>query len=251
MKTRGEACDSIVHRFHAPDLPEQGALVSLSEDEARHLTQVLRLTLGETVRAFDGRGREHFARIENVSRHRVELRVGPQAEPAPEPATAITLAAALLKGDKFDDVVRDAAMLGARVIQPLVTAHTEVPAARTGSTGRVDRWQRVALSSIKQCGRAVIPDVAGPVALSAALERLPHPWIVFAEPSAGFATRTPPSAPSAATVFVGPEGGWAPEEIERLTAGGAVFLRLGARTLRADAAPIVGLSILLREWGDL
>ena len=247
---RGEACGSTVHRFHAPDLPDEGALVSLSEDEARHLIQVLRLTIGETVRAFDGRGREHLAKVENASRQRVELRVGPRAAAAPEPATAITLAAALLKGDKFDDVVRDAAMLGALTIQPLVTAHTEVPAARAGSTARVDRWRRVALSSIKQCGRAVIPHLAGPLALDGALAHLPKPWIVLSEPGAGGATRKLPPAPSEATVLVGPEGGWAPEEIERLTTGGAIFLRLGGRTLRADAAPIVGLSVLLYEWGD-
>lgn len=240
-----------MHRFHAPDLPDEGALVSLAEDEARHLTQVLRLTIGETVRAFDGRGREHLAQVENASRQRVELRIGPAVAAAPEPAVTITLAAALLKGDKFDDVVRDAAMLGARTIQPLVTAHTEVPAARAGSTGRVDRWRRVALNSIKQCGRAVIPDVAAPAMLETALARLPHPWIVLAEPLTGDATRTPPPAPPEATVLVGPEGGWAPDEIDRLKRGGATFLRLGGRTLRADAAPVVGLSVLLYEWDCL
>jgi 16S rRNA (uracil1498-N3)-methyltransferase len=247
----GEACGSTVHRFHAPDLPDEGALVSLSGDEARHLTQVLRLTVGETVRAFDGRGREHLARVENASRQRVELRIGARAVSAPEPATAITLAAALLKGDKFDDVVRDAAMLGAVTIQPLVTAHTEVPAARAGSTARVDRWRRVALSSIKQCGRAVIPAIAPPALLDEALARLPQPWIVLAEPGAGGTTCTLPPAPPEATLLVGPEGGWAPQEIEHLTTDGALFLRLGGRTLRADAAPIVGLSVLLHEWGCL
>jgi 16S rRNA (uracil1498-N3)-methyltransferase len=240
-----------VHRFHAPDLPDEGALLRLAEDEARHLTQVLRLTIGDAVRVFDGRGREQDARVENANRHRVELRIGPRATPAPEPSTAITLAAALLKGDKFDDVVRDAAMLGTRAIQPLITAHTEVPAARAGGAARLDRWRRIVLSSTKQCGRAVIADIAPPASLDDALSRLPRPWIVLAEPAAGGATSTPPPAPREASVFVGPEGGWAPQEIERLRSGGAIFLRLGGRTLRADAAPIVGLSVLLHEWGAL
>lgn len=246
----GAACGSTVHRFHAPDLPDEGALLSLPGDEARHLTQVLRLSLGETVLVFDGRGRQHRARIENVNRHRVELRLGPPAMAAPEPVTAITLATALLKGDKFDDVVRDAAMMGARTIQPLVTARTEVPAARAGRTGRIDRWRRVALSSTKQCGRAVIARIAAPATLDEALPQLPRPWMVLAEPAAGGAAATPPPAPREATILVGPEGGWAPAELERLESGGAIFLRLGGRTLRADAAPLVALSVLLHEWGD-
>lgn len=239
-----------MHRFHAPDLPDEGALVALTDEEARHLTQVLRLTIGETVRVFDGRGREHLARVDNAGRQRVELRVGPPVAPAAEASARITLAAALLKGDKFDDVVRDAAMLGAAAVQPLVTAHTEVPAARAGSTARVERWRRVALSSTKQCGRAVIISVAAPASLSDALDHLPRPWIVFAEPAAGEGGPLP-ERPHQATIFVGPEGGWSAEEMSRFRAEGAHVLRLGGRTLRADAAPLVALTVLLHEWGGL
>lgn len=246
----GGPCASTVHRFHAPDLPDEGALLALPDEEARHLAQVLRLTIGDAVRVFDGRGREHDARVENAGRRRVEVRVGPPAAPAPEARTRVTLAAALLKGDKFDDVVRDGAMLGAAVIQPLVTAHTDVPAARAGSTARLDRWRRVALSSTKQCGRAVIADVAAPVSLREGLRQLPQPWVVLAEPAAGEAG-TLPARPREATVFVGPEGGWAIDEIIAFRDGGAHVLRLGGRTLRADAAPLVALSVLLYAWDAL
>ena len=149
-----------MHRFYVPDLPHEGALVALSDEEARHLTQVLRLELGDSVRVFDGRGREHDARVEVTARQRAEVRVGAHAAPAPEVPVRLTLAAALLKGDKFDDVVRDAAMLGVHVVCPLVTARTEVPAARAGKVSRVERWKRVALNSVKQCGRAVVPEIA-------------------------------------------------------------------------------------------
>ena len=155
-----------MHRFYVPDLPHEGALVALSDEEARHLTQVLRLALGDDVRVFDGHGREHLARVEVAARQRAEVRVGPQAAPAPELPLRLTLAAALLKGDKFDDVVRDAAMLGVHVVCPLVTARTEVPAARAGKVSRVERWKRVALNSAKQCGRAVVPEVDEPQALA-------------------------------------------------------------------------------------
>ena len=239
-----------MHRFHAPDLPDEGALLALPDEEARHLTQVLRLSIGDAVRVFDGRGREHHARVENAGRRRVEVRVGPPAIPAPEAGIRITLAASLLKADKFDDVVRDAAMLGAAVVQPLVTSHTDVPAARAGSTVRLDRWRRVALSSTKQCGRAVIVEVAAPASLDERLPYLPSPWIVLAEPTTGKGGPLP-ARPGTATVFVGPEGGWSAGEIAAFSDGGAHFLQLGARTLRADAAPLVALSVLLYAWGEL
>ena len=240
-----------MHRFYVPDLPHEGALVSLPEDEARHLTQVLRLSLGDEVGVFDGRGREHAARVELAARQRVEVRVGRTIVAAPEPTVRITLAAALLKGDKFDEVVRDAVMLGAAAIQPLLTARTDVPAARAGHLSRLDRWRRVALSSVKQCGRAVLPAVEAPLPFGDALRVLPGPLVVLAEPSLGSATGSIPPATTAASVLVGPEGGWSAEEIDAARQHGAHILRLGARTLRADAAPLVALAVLMYEWDQL
>lgn len=238
-------------RFHLPDLPAEGALAALPDDEARHLTQVLRLATGAAVRVFDGRGREHAARVEVAARHRVDVRVGAPVLPAPESPTAITLAAALLKGDKFDDVVRDAVMVGAHAVQPLVTARVEVPAARAGSVARLDRWRRIALSATKQCGRAVLADVAPPATLQEALAVLPEPWIVLVEPAAVVSRAPLPPAPAQASVIAGPEGGWAPDELEALRARGAVCLSLGGRTLRADAVALIGLSVLMYEWDAL
>ncbi len=177
-----------MHRFYVPDLPHEGALVALSDEEARHLTQVLRLALGDDVRVFDGHGREHLARVEVAARQRAEVRVGPQAAAAPELPLRLTLAASLLKGDKFDDVVRDAAMLGVHVVCPLVTARTEVPAARAGKVSRVERWKRVALNSAKQCGRAVVPEVDEPQALAV---RVSEPAAAVDRTGRAVARRTP------------------------------------------------------------
>lgn len=240
-----------MHRFYVPDLPHEGALVALSDEEARHLTQVLRLSLGDEVRVFDGRGGEHVARVEVAAKQRAEVRVGAEVAAAPEVPVHLTLAAALLKGDKFDDVVRDAAMLGVRVIRPLVTSRTEVPAARAGKVSRVERWKRVALSSVKQCGRAVVPEVEEPQTLADALANLPRPLIALAEPSLAVQPGQLPPRPDTATVLVGPEGGWAPAEIHALEAAGAHLISLGGRTLRAEAAPLVALAVVLTEWKAL
>lgn len=174
------------------------------------------------------------------------------ASPQAEPRVALTLAVAVLKGDKMDDVVRDAVMLGAAGVQPLLSRRTEISAAALARSGRVARWQRIAVSSAKQCGRAVVPPVAEPVTFDAVLTR-PGLKILLVEPergAGGIALSEVPDA-EAATLIVGPEGGWTDDEIERARAAGCMLLTLGPRTLRADAVPIVAMTALRVRWGDL
>ena len=241
-----------MHRFHAPGLPGAGETFELPGEEARHLSQVLRLGSGETVRVFDGQGREHLAEVLAVRKARATLLVGAPVVPATEARVRVTLAPALLKGDRFDDVVRDAVMLGVWQIQPLVTRRTEVPIDRAAAAHEGGRWRRVAVASAKQCGRAVVPVVLAPRSVQEAVEGLPRPMLLLAEPSAGApAGADVPPAPAAASLLVGPEGGWSPEEIAVASSAGASCLRLGARTLRADSAPLVALAVLLHEWDEL
>ena len=86
--------------------------VTLPREEAEHLTRVLRLGVGDTVAVFDGRGHEFLARVAGAAGREVRVQLLPRVEPAAESAVALTLAQAVLKGDKMDDVIRDAVMLG-------------------------------------------------------------------------------------------------------------------------------------------
>src|SRR3954468_11345900 len=125
------------------------------------MTRVLRIGIGDTVAVFDGRGHEFLARVIAAERREARLQIVSRVEPPPEPAVPITLVQAVLKGDKMDDVVRDAVMLGVSAVQPIVTRRTEVTVAALVRTGRVDRWRRVALASVKQSRRAVLPEIRG------------------------------------------------------------------------------------------
>src|SRR5437016_5604908 len=100
------------------------ATARLAGDEARHLSQVLRLVAGDEVTVFDGGGREFRARVERVSRDAADLALLDESAAAAEPGVRLTLAQAVLKGDKMDDVVRDATMMGVAAIEPLIPAHT-------------------------------------------------------------------------------------------------------------------------------
>jgi 16S rRNA (uracil1498-N3)-methyltransferase len=241
-----------VHRFYTPELGPAGSAAPLPPDEAQHLIRVLRLSTGETIRVFDGRGREHLATVEALTKSDAIVRLGDPAAPAPEPPVAITLAMALLKADKFDAVVRDATMLGVQRIHPIATTRTEVPAARTS---RVDRWRRIAVSSTKQCGRAVVPSIEEPATFSEFLDQpVAERLLMLAEPGleGAISTRTlgAEPAPESVALLVGPEGGWAEAEQRLALECHATLVTLGPRTLRAEAAPLVALSVLLHIWGD-
>jgi 16S rRNA (uracil1498-N3)-methyltransferase len=150
-------------------------------------------------------------------------------------------------------------MLGVASVVPLLTTHTDVPRAAVRDGGRLDRWRRIAAGSAGQCGRAVVPDLGPAVAFKDALAADTSDLrLVLGEPSVPearlrFDTALTQDIAGAASVFVavGPEGGWSPEELRLADASGCRVVGLGERTLRADAAPLVALSVLLFASGDL
>ena len=241
-------------RFYAPG-SARGRTVALPDDEAQHLSRVLRLKAGAAVVVFDGRGREFDAVVEKAGKSEVLVNVGSSRVVVErEPAVSLTLAQAVLKGDKMDGIVRDAVMLGVAAIQPMVTARSEVTLAALERGKRRERWQRVAISSAKQCGRAVVPEIIEPVAFDELVE--PHAIgtaFTFIEPSAALSAK-PLAAfdgmpPSEAALFIGPEGGWTPEEIDRAAAV-THLVTLGRLTFRADAMALVALSAVLTLWKE-
>jgi 16S rRNA (uracil1498-N3)-methyltransferase len=241
-------------RFYAP-ASAGGRTVALPDDEGQHLTRVLRLKIGAPIVVFDGRGHEYDAVVEKAGKSEVLVAVGAaRAVREREPRVPITLAQAILKGDKMDDVVRDAVMMGVVAIQPIITERSETTLEVLARGRRRERWQRVAVASAKQCGRAVVPEVIEPVAF----EEVVEPGSIgsaftFVEPAA--ARKVVPLAsldttpPREAAIFIGPEGGWTPDEIERAAAV-THLVTLGRITFRADAMAIVALSALFTVWKE-
>jgi 16S rRNA (uracil1498-N3)-methyltransferase len=240
-------------RFLAASLDVDAGTARLSEDEARHLAQVLRLAAGDEVAVFDGAGREFRARVERVARDGADLKLLDEYPAAPEPAVRLTLAQAVIKGDKMDDLVRDATMMGVTAIEPLVTEHT---AAHMKEGRAPERWRRIAIASAKQCRRAVVPAIGPGTAFADWLSQdRSELRLLLVEPSAAVeghpVSTLSGSRPASASLLVGPEGGWSVGEIEAAVRAGCVPITLGRRTLRADAVPVVAIGVLQFVWGDL
>ena len=237
-------------RFHLPpgDWQEKPALTG---DEARHLSQVLRMKPGDPVIVFDGHGRRAAAEILSVSRDRVPLKLG-EILPSRAPLPAITLAQAIPKGKNMDLIVQKSIELGIAAIQPLVTRYTVVQPG----DGKSEKWRRNALEACKQCGQDTLPAIAEPLAFDR--------WIATQADAPGLkliASLDPGARPlrtvlrenpatAAATMLVGPEGDFSAEETTAALAAGFLPISLGSIVLRVETATLFCLSALRYEFDE-
>jgi 16S rRNA (uracil1498-N3)-methyltransferase len=224
--------------------------VTLTADEARHLREVLRLKPGDEVSVFDGAGKEFRARVGQARREFAELDLDEEIAPArPESPLQLTLAVALLKGEKFDLVVQKATELGVVKLTPLITRFADIHLRdQSDATKRVTRWQRIALEAAKQSGRAFVPEISLPLAFETAIE-MEGAGVMFSE--RGGETLESLTGASSITALVGSEGGWSDEEIEAARARKFHIVTLGGRILRAETAAIAVTALLQHRFGDL
>ncbi len=197
-----------VHRCYVPVLGREAAEVALDEVEAHHVRDVLRASAGDPVVAFDGAGLARAGHLARVDRHGVVIAMTAEVpDVAPEPPCRVRVVQVLLKGDAMDDVVRDVTMLGASALRAVTSRHAVVPARAVGERS-LERWRRVAVAAVKQCGRAVVP----------AIEATGEVW-----------RNGRPDEADAAADLVEPRLGW------RRDAAGGVALREIASAVRAAA----------------
>ena len=218
-------------------------VMPLDAQEAQHL-RVLRLRPGVQVRVFDGQGGEASATLIRLDEGGAMLELGEAVANDRETPQPITLAVALLKGDKLSDVVRAATELGVSIIQLLQTRHADVPEI---GEQKLIRLRRIAAEASKQSRRAVTPEVLAPIGLARLTLSgqgflggqgfLAHPG------SAARLTDTLHWA-TPITLVSGPEGGFADAEVTALTALGFTAITLGPRILRAETAPLALLGAL-------
>jgi 16S rRNA (uracil1498-N3)-methyltransferase len=245
-------------RFLAPDLDPSRGEAKLPDDEAQHLVRVLRMRRGDEVEVFDGRGCGFLARVASIEGRSVTVTLERRLDPEPEPLVPFAYAQSILKGPKMDDVVRDATMLGARAIIPLVSKHVAVAPGAIERGRPAERWRRVALAAAKQCRRTTLPEIADPQIFGTWLRTSPQDdlRLLFVEPAAssgGVITIRSLLArprPASATLVAGPEGGWSEEELRSATEAGYQAVTLGPLTLRADAMAVAAIAVFRVLWDE-
>jgi 16S rRNA (uracil1498-N3)-methyltransferase len=228
-----------------------GSLLQLPPDTASHLVKVLRARDGDELILFNGSGREFAGSIEGVRGSRVAAQVGEALEVDRESPLAITLVQCVPRGDRMDFIVQKATELGVARIVPVLSQRSVVHLDHKQSESKLAHWRAVAVSACEQCGRNRLPQIDSPQPLIKYLGES-HPGAVRLVLEPGLAGLSPAViVKEAAEIAIGPEGGFAPDELEAFRLAKFSSLTLGPRILRTETAAIAALAWLQARFGDM
>lgn len=230
------------------DIPcEVGKPAAITGDDARHIAKSLRMKPGDSLELCDGQGMDYRCVIDSLQENAVELQVLSCCPNHTEPHTFVTLIQSLPKADKMDFVMQKAVEMGVSQIVPMLSARcVSRPDAKSAAKKR-ERWQKIAIEAAKQCGRGILPEVA-PITdfRQAVQDASARGEILFFYEGGGAPLRELISAQTQhLSIFIGPEGGFAPEEVEFARCLGAKTVTLGPRILRTETAPIAALAAVM------
>ena len=219
--------------------------------DALHIAKALRMRPGEALTLCDGKGTDFDGVLETVTDRQVTVRISASRPSQAEPTLAVTLYQGLPKGDKMDWIIQKAVELGVTAVVP-VAARRSVARLEGEADKKQERWQRIAAEAAGQCGRGMLPSVERPLSWSQALSRLSgEPALVFYEGGGRPLRELVTPSTRRLSVFVGPEGGFDPEEIDAIRRQGGGVATLGPRILRCETAPLAALTLLMHLSGNM
>ena len=230
----------------ALDTPE----VRIQGPDFHHLVRVLRVKPGEPIILLDGVADARHSVVESISKRDLIARVTGAAPYPPRPPIEVAVAQALGKGDRFEQVIQHATEVGASAFIPLLTERTVVKLEVKSVGDKVERWAAIAKGAAEQSGRGEIPRLESPADLHGILVRLGEFKLAVlldasGEPLRGILSNPVHVEQSPCILLVGPEGGFAPEEIQAARDAGAQVASIGPYILRTETAAVAALSQLL------
>lgn len=219
--------------------------------DALHIAKALRMRPGEALTLCDGKGTDFDGVLETVTDRQVTVRISASRPSQAEPTLAVTLYQGLPKGDKMDWIIQKAVELGVTAVVPVATRRS-VARLEGKADKKQERWQRIAAEAAGQCGRGILPAVERPLSWNQALSRLSgEPALVFYEGGGRPLRELVTPSTRRLSVFVGPEGGFDPEEIDAIRRQGGGVATLGPRILRCETAPLAALTLLMHLSGNM
>ena len=229
----------------------------ITGSDAVHIAQVLRYKRGDIITLFDGIGTEYKAKILELSPSRVQVSILHRRIIDKEPSIHITIAQGFLKEKKMDTVVRQLSEIGVCRWVPFQGSRSVVRLNAKRLDIRRERWEKIAIEAAKQCGRNQLMSIEPVVSFSQVLDRYAKfdQRIIFWEKETSGLKKVLSKANfqsgSKIVILLGPEGGFAPQEIQDAKDKGFVTAGLGPRILRAETAAVVACALVQFIFGDM
>lgn len=234
-----------------------GDFVTISGQDALHIAKSLRMKVGEKLTVCGGQGLDFICEIDEISESSVLLRVTETVVTDSEPSINITLYQGCPKGDKMELIIEKSIELGVSKIVPVLMQRSVSRPDAKSAAKKHERYQKLALSAAKQCGRGIIPQVEPMINFSqmaAGLSR--YQAVIFfyecgGESLSSVMNKIVSNNLSDIAVVIGPEGGFDPSEADVLKNMGALTSTLGKRILRTETAPIAAISAIMYATGNM
>lgn len=239
-------------RFYSPPPLQVGATVTLPDNAAIHATKVMRLSAGDTLSLFCGDGADYTCELTNVQKNAVVAKVKSKQILEHESPLDVTLLLGISAGDRMDIAIQKAVELGVNKIIPLKTERSVVKLDEDKAKKRVAHWQNIAIAACEQSGRAFVPEIETPIALSVLFTRSvdKHTLRITLDPLADKRLADLAKPTGKIQLLIGAEGGLTANEIELASEYGFTGVHLGKRILRTETAPLAAIAAMQTLWGD-
>ncbi|WHZ14270.1 MAG: 16S rRNA (uracil(1498)-N(3))-methyltransferase [Nitrospira sp.] len=241
--------------FFIPSSDVHGSEITLTGDLCHHLQASLRVKPGESLWLTDEQRRRYHVQVSQLARQGLTVRILERREGPAETGPSLLLVQALLKGDHMDWVLQKASELGVRTVLPLVSQHGVVRPQAGRLAAQLSRWQRIATEAAQQSEQWQPPLVLEPLDSRRFFTALPATCaLILAErrEAIGLSKVPLPTQPTESlALIIGPEGGWAEEELSQALAQGCQQVSLGAHILRAETAAVTAVGIVQSRLGRL
>lgn len=235
------------------DAPPISDTISLAGEDARHLSRSLRMKEGEAVTVSDQQGTDYRCIIRELGQDHVLLYIEEAVPCNTEPSVRVRLYQALAKSDKFEWIVQKAVELGVSQIIPVYTARCVSVPDQKSMRKKEQRYQKIALEAAKQSGRGIIPQVKAAVSFKEAVSDMlaDDLALLFYEGGGEALSALIGQEHRTISMLIGPEGGFAEEEVHAALSQGVHAATLGSRILRCETAPVCALSVIMYQTGNL
>lgn len=244
-----------MHKFFVQESNVEKPYIYINGDDVSHISKVLRLHKDDSIQVSCS-GHEYICNIIQIEKDMVTCTIECEFENTTEPDVRVTLFQALPKAAKMDYIIQKCVEAGIYRIQPVITKRVVLDLEGKDLKAKLNRWNRISLEAAKQSSRGIVPPVLKPVTFDAALDiackmdlaLIPYEDEKTTDIKEVFKKHT---GIISAGIFIGPEGGFEKEEIDKCMERKIIPVTLGPRILRTETAGLVAAVLILYETDNM